>query len=215
MTLLNIPDSVTSIGDNAFQYCDSLSSVSIGNSVTNIGWGAFYDCTSLTSVSIPDSVTSIGDYAFNNCSSLPSVTIGNSVTSIGNYAFVGCESLTSVLFTGDAPSIKSNAFYSTPATLYYLPAYASSWPSIFDVLPTLCWNPTVQPGAAFGFAADHFGFNISGTTNIPVKVEATTNLASAVWQPVTNATLNSSGLLSVSDPASSSLPARFYRIVFP
>jgi len=81
--------------------------------------------------------------------------------------------------------------------------------------PTLCWNPTIQPDADFGFASNRFGFNIAGTANIPVKVEATTNLASAVWVPVTNATLGTSGSLSVSDPASASHRSRFYRIVFP
>lgn len=61
---------VTAIGDSAFYFCDSLTTVSIPDSVTSIGDGAFYYCDSLTSVSIPDSVTSIGDYAFGDCSNL-------------------------------------------------------------------------------------------------------------------------------------------------
>ena len=85
--------SVTSIGDGAFLYCDSLTSVAIPDSVTSIGWGAFSGCTSLTSVTIPDSVESIGDYAFSGCGSLTSVTIPDSVTSIGSSAFSGCVSL--------------------------------------------------------------------------------------------------------------------------
>ena len=70
-----IGDSVTSIGVQAFSWCDSLTSVTIGNSVTSIGDEAFWWCTSLTSVTIPDSVTSIGDEAFNNCTSLTSITV--------------------------------------------------------------------------------------------------------------------------------------------
>ena len=58
-----------------------------GLPVTSIGDEAFYGCTSLTSVTIPDSVTSIGDWAFDGCTSLTSVTIPNSVTSIGDEAF--------------------------------------------------------------------------------------------------------------------------------
>ena len=88
-----IPQGITAIGDGAFYFCSSLTSVSIPDSVTAIGDSAFSFCSSLTSVSIPDSVTSIGDCAFLFCSSLTSVSIPDSVTSIGNRAFVGCPNL--------------------------------------------------------------------------------------------------------------------------
>jgi hypothetical protein len=94
-----IPDSVTSIGDVAFD-STSITSVTIPDSVTSIGNSAFRFCASLTSVTIPNSVTSIGDSAFNFCTSLTSVTIPDSVTSIGSFAFIGCPSLTSVTFQG-------------------------------------------------------------------------------------------------------------------
>ena len=79
----------TIIGDEAFEYCDSLTSITIPNSVTSIGDEAFSDCGSLTSVTIPDSVTSIGERAFYNCGSLTSITIPDGVTSIGGGAFYG------------------------------------------------------------------------------------------------------------------------------
>ena len=64
--------------------------VIIGDSVTSIGNEAFRQCGSLTSVTIPNSVTTIGNSAFSGCNSLTSVTIPNSVTTIGNGAFSYC-----------------------------------------------------------------------------------------------------------------------------
>ena len=90
LTSITIPNSVTSIESSAFSYCRSLTSITSPNSVTSIGEGAFWDCRSLTSIAIPNSVTSIGDDAFNSCTSLTSITIPNSVTSIGDGAFAGC-----------------------------------------------------------------------------------------------------------------------------
>ena len=102
--------SVTSIGNDAFRSCSSLTSVEIPNSVTSIGDDAFRSCSSLTSIEIPDSVTSIGDYAFYLCSSLTSVTIGNGVTNIRYGAFRECSSLTSVTIPNNVTSIGSLAF---------------------------------------------------------------------------------------------------------
>lgn len=94
-----IPDSVTSIGSNAFRSCSSLTSVTIGNGVTSIGSYAFTECSNLESITIPNSVTSIGSSAFSWCSRLTSVTIDNGVTSIGSGAFESCDSLLSVNIT--------------------------------------------------------------------------------------------------------------------
>ena len=110
LTSVSIPDSVTSIGDNAFYFCESLTSVTIPDSVTAIGDSAFSYCDSLTSVSIPDSVTAIGDEAFYSCSSLTSVNIPDSVTSIGDRAFSYCDSLTSVSIPNSVTSIGDYAF---------------------------------------------------------------------------------------------------------
>ncbi len=109
-TSYSIPDSVTNIGDRAFEDCSSLTSITIPDSVTSIGWYTFSDCSSLTSVTIPDSVTSIGYGAFYGCSSLTSITIPNSVTSIDSNAFEYCSSLTSITIPNSVTSIGFRAF---------------------------------------------------------------------------------------------------------
>ena len=110
LTSITIPNNVTSIGDYVFRGCSRLTSVTIGNSVTSIGSYAFYGCSSLTSVTIGNSMTYISYYAFANCISLTNVAIGNSVTSIGSYAFDGCSSLTNIIIPNSVTSIDDNAF---------------------------------------------------------------------------------------------------------
>ena len=95
-TSYTIPDSVTTIGNEAFWYCPTLESVTIGNSITTIGGYAFSDCIALESVTIPDSVTTIGIGAFCSCRALESVTIPDSVTFIGIEAFYKCTALESI-----------------------------------------------------------------------------------------------------------------------
>ena len=127
LTGVTIPESITSIGYEAFYQCSGLTNIDIGSGVTNIGANAFGFCFNLMGVTIPNSVTSIEGFAFQLCSSLTNVTLGsgvttigygafnacrltdimipNSVTSIGDYAFQSCTNLTSLHFEGNAPSI--------------------------------------------------------------------------------------------------------------
>ena len=104
-----IPNSVTSIGDNAFSACGYLTNVTIGSNVTSIGSYAFYACGSLASVTIREGVTGIGRGAFHSCG-LTSITIPNSATSIGDVAFEGCIGLTNVTIPNSVTNIGYYAF---------------------------------------------------------------------------------------------------------
>ncbi|MDR1846549.1 MAG: leucine-rich repeat protein [Bacteroidales bacterium] len=135
---LNIPNSVTSIGYQAFYNCSGLISLTIGNSVMSIAYYAFSSCsgltsvtwnavnctlpthasyspffnnTSITNVTIGDSVQVIPNYLFYGCSNLTSITFPNSVTSIGQFAFYNCSGLTSVTIGNSVTSIGNYAFF--------------------------------------------------------------------------------------------------------
>jgi hypothetical protein len=89
----------------------------IPNSVTSIGTDAFYNCFGLTSITIPNSVTSIGTDAFDGCYYLTSVTIGSGVTSIGSSAFFDCSGLTNVYcYADNVPETSLDAFEYSPVS---------------------------------------------------------------------------------------------------
>ena len=186
-------------------------SYTIPNSVTSIGDNAFSGCTNLTSVTIPNSVTSIGANAFYACSGLTTVTISRSVTSIGDNAFSGCTSLTSIYFEGTPPNASNLGV--TPATAYFLPG--PSWGSTYAGLPTTPWvlpYPVIgEPTPSRSLQASPFGFIISWATNASVVVEASTDLAKPTWTPLRTNTL-ANGWSYFSDAQWSSYPSRFYRI---
>ena len=110
LTSINIPNSVTNIEDCAFCGCEYLTNINIPNSVTNIGNGVFKSCHSLTCIDIPNKVTSIGIDVFYGCISLRNINIPNSVSSIGNSAFNGCKSLRSINIPKSVTCIGNRAF---------------------------------------------------------------------------------------------------------
>jgi len=135
LTNLTIPQSVTNIGDFAFESCANLTNVTIPNSVTYIGGGAFAFCAELRNVSIPDSVTRIGDGlvskgvvgTFSGCVNLTNVVLGNSLGYIGDGAFFNCSSLTNITIPKSVTHIGDVCFaYSANLTAVYFQGDAPS-----------------------------------------------------------------------------------------
>lgn len=110
ITTLEIPSSVTSIGNHAFYNCSGLTSVDIPSNVTSIGDWAFYGCRGLTSVDLPSSITKMGDFVFNECERLTSVNLPSGITAIGTRAFAWCTSLKSINLPSGITTIGKGAF---------------------------------------------------------------------------------------------------------
>lgn len=143
-----------------------------------------------------------------------SVILPASLTVIETGAFDGADALQRLFFSGDAPSAAADALAGSTATVYYLPG-TSGWSASFGGRQALLWNPAAADDAAFGFLDGIFGFTLTGTALIPVRVQATTNLRSAVWSSVTNTAIGAAGTVDVRDPESTAHAARFYRFVWP
>jgi hypothetical protein len=104
---VTVPSFVTTIGDNAFYECYSLTSVTIPQSVAVIGDSAFYGCTNLATVTISNGVATIEGSAFTGCANLTSIAIPASVTNIGYAAFSPCASLAAITVDTNNPAYTS------------------------------------------------------------------------------------------------------------
>ena len=107
---LTIKDAATSIGEGAFCQCENLKTVKLGEHITTIGHDAFWDCERLNNVTIPDSVTSIGPVAFGCCYGLTTLSLGENIETIGDHAFYYCIELKSVTIPQSVTSIGNDAF---------------------------------------------------------------------------------------------------------
>ena len=105
-----VPESITSIEEDAFNGHSQLTDISLPNGVENIGSAAFKNCIGLVSISLPTSLKTIGIMTFYGCSSLQSITIPNSVVSIGGNAFSSCANLEYVTIGNNVEIIEGQAF---------------------------------------------------------------------------------------------------------
>ena len=192
LTSITIPNSVTSIGEEAFSGCDKLTSITIPNSVTSIGSNAFEDCKNLTSITIPNSVTSIGNNVFESCFNLTSITIPNSVTSIGDYAFSQCYNLTSITIPNSVTSIGDYAF----SQCYNLTSITipNSVTSIGDYAFSQCYNLTsiIIPNSVTTIGNEAFSYSNLTSITIPNSVTSIGSRAFASGGKLTSITIPNS-----------------------
>ena len=136
LTSLTLPASITEIGSFVFEDCSGLTSLNLPAGITSIGWNAFSGCSGLTSLNLPAGITEICDAAFSGCSGLTSLTLPAGITSIGRAAFYGCSVLTSIyVYAEKVPKIYSDVFVGFDAkkcTLYVpMGTYDDYWLSVF------------------------------------------------------------------------------------
>ncbi len=108
---VSIPETVTSIGNNAFQDCKNLTSVTFlgAPSTITVGSNAFQNCPKLKNINLPAAKT-IGNFAFDGCTSLEKMQLKYGTESIGEYCFRGCSSLTLIEIPDSVTYIGNGVF---------------------------------------------------------------------------------------------------------
>lgn len=106
----NRPYTVTAIANDAFYYCQNITSVVIGDAVTTIGAYAFEQCTALKSVTFGKAVLKTGYGTFESCKALTDVDLGSALTEIGENTFNYCTALTSITFPSTLSKLGRGAF---------------------------------------------------------------------------------------------------------
>lgn len=237
LTNVTIPASVVSLGVAAFGYCSSLTNITVAAAnpaYASVG-GVLFDKNLTTLITypgglggaytVPAGVNYIADEAFASCSKLTQVTIPASVLALGDdlqpfagdAAFYDCAALLGVYFLGNAPVLgEPDVFGGDTQTIVYYLAGTSGWGPLYGGLTTVMLN-SQAPATGFadiGLQNHEFGFTINGGSNLVVVVEACTNLANAVWIPISTNTLTT-GSSHFNDPQWTNYRGRFYRVVPP
>ncbi len=207
---IELPSTVMISESGAFYGCTGLTNVFIADGPKYLGGLWLGGCTSLSTVRLPNTLLQLGDSAFSGCTSLGQLTIPASVERLNGRVFLDCSSLTNVYFKGNCPITNLYDFVKSTPTIYYLPDM-TGWTNTFADRPAVLWNPTLQ---ATRISSEGLNLTITGTTNIPILLEANTNLTSPLWVPLLTTNL-SAGSLSFTDPGWTNSSARFYRVRSP
>lgn len=115
LTSLSLPDSLTTIGSDAFALCTSLKAIELSSNLQSLGSGAFSQCRALTSIRLPDSLTSIQHSTFRGCSTLSLIVLPAGLTSVSTEAFRECLALQSITFPESLVSIRHQVFSGSTA----------------------------------------------------------------------------------------------------
>jgi hypothetical protein len=211
LSSVEIPSDVTTIGMGAFEACYGLSDVSIPPGVTHLSEMMFLNCYSLTNVSIPQGVVVVSNRAFELCTDLPRIVLPDSVSTLAGKALASCYALARVYFLGDAPAADSSVFTGSDAAVaYYLPE-TTGWTATYAGRPTALWNPDFD---SVSNDAEGVSCTITGTTDIPVAMDVSTDLIDGAWSRLHTTNLTG-GSVALGDPDGTNHSVRFYRIIGP
>lgn len=108
--VVNMSDAVVSIGQYAFAGCNSLESIVVPKGISTLNYGTFFDCINLKDVTLPDGIKTIGGMVFANCKSLENITLPTTLNSIGNSGFADCTALKSIEIPNGVNTLASGAF---------------------------------------------------------------------------------------------------------
>ena len=195
---LTLPNSMTSIGSDAFYNCRNLTGgLTIPNSVTTIGSEAFYNCIGFTgNLIIANSISTISYATFSGCSGLTSLTLPNSVTSMSNYAFRGCSNMTSITIHAETPpTITTSTFYNSPKSIpVYVPCgsaeeyqSAAYW-NEFTNIQEVCSQQTVTLSGGWNWFSTHLDITLDDLK--AALVEASPNASITIQSQTQNITYN-------------------------